>query len=231
MRGPAQVVHASAPRQGTPSKLHTLLRPSKECFSSLHPCASALYMGLWMQSGDRTSRDRSVIVTETDTLGDMDRVRFGRALGVGARAAAKSLMSAAEAAAAPTPNPATLADRQTPPPSPRPAAYRPPASRVPVSRVPLPTAKAVKAHAGDLKRSVWSPFARFSSVLWLEVTGTFFAIFALIAGQQVWKSHSALRLSPAAPEAQRLYVYALLFAIFAYFTISSFIRANRRQRR
>lgn len=220
------------PRQGcTDSSDHP-----KNAFHLFPPSAYALCMMLWMQPGDRMSRDRSVIVTETDTLGDMDRVRFGRALGVGARAAAKSLMSAAEAAAAPTPSSAPLAARQTPPPSPRPAAYRTPASRVPASRVPvsrapLPTAKAVRAHAGDLKRSVWSPFARFSSVLWLEVTGTFFAIFALIAGQQVWKSHSALRLSPAAPEAQRLYVYALLFGIFAYFTVSSFIRANRRQRR
>jgi hypothetical protein len=95
----------------------------------------------------------------------------------------------------------------------------------------MPGPKVVKAQAGNLKRSIWAPFARFSSVLWLEVTGAFFAIFALIAGQQVWKWHGAIRLSPRAPDAQRLYVYVALFALFGYFTVSSFVRASRRQRR
>jgi hypothetical protein len=95
----------------------------------------------------------------------------------------------------------------------------------------MPDPNALKGHAGNLKRSVWSPFAKFSTVLWLEVTGVFFLLFALITGEQVWKWHAAVRLPPTAPAAQRLYLYAALFALFGYFTVSSFVRARRRQRR
>jgi hypothetical protein len=165
-----------------------------------------------------------VIERSRYTIG-MDRVRFGRALGVGARAAAKTLMSAAEAAAAPNPRASAAGARQA-------AAH---AAKVPerpaASRVQIPDTKVVKAHAGNLKRSVWSPLSRFSSVLWLEVTGVFFALFALVTGLQVWKSHAAIRLPPSSPDAQRLYVYVVLFALFGYFTVSSFVRASRRQRR
>jgi len=93
-----------------------------------------------------------------------------------------------------------------------------------------PTPKLVKEQARNLKRSVWSPFAKFSTVLWLEVTGVFFLLFALITGQQVWKWHAAIRLPPSDQGAQRLYLYTFLFALFGYFTVSSFVRARRRGR-
>ena len=166
----------------------------------------------------------------------MDRVRFGRALGVGARAAAKSLLSAAEAAAAPAPA-AKPAAAPIPATKPAAKAVTTPSPR-PDARVVKTQARAIKAQSRainaqsrTLGRSVWKPFARFSSVLWLEVTGTFFAIFALIAGNQVWKWRAAMRLAPSASDAQRLYVYVLVFAVFGYFAVSSFIRANRRQGR
>jgi hypothetical protein len=147
----------------------------------------------------------------------MDRVRFGRALGTGARAAAKSMLSAAQAAAAPNPSAPTAPPRQ-PPDRPAP------------SRAQIPDPRVVKEQARNLKRSVWSPFAKFSSVLWLEITGLFFALFALVMGEQVWKWHAAIRLPPNAPGAQRLYLYILLFALFGYFTVSSFVRARRREK-
>ena len=159
----------------------------------------------------------------------MDRVRFGRALGTGARAAAKSLLSAAEAAAAPSPSAPATAPRSASRPAPRPAEKTP--ERPIANRVQVPAPKLVKDQARNLKRSVWSPFAKFSSVLWLEVTGLFFALFALVTGEQVWKWHAAVRLPPTAPPAQRLYLYVVLFALFGYFTVSSFIRARRRQHR
>src|ERR1700743_29412 len=120
----------------------------------------------------------------------MDRVRLGRALGTGARAAAKTLISAAEAAAAPSPS----ASATAPQPASRPAERTP--ERPIASRVQVPAPKLVKDQARNLKRSVWSPFAKFSTVLWLEVTGVFFLLFALITGQQVWKWHAAIRLPP-----------------------------------
>jgi len=158
------------------------------------------------------------------TIG-MDRVRFGRALGVGTRAAAKSLLSAAEAAAAPDPRARPAGTPQTAPPTPQPVVRPSAAPRT------IPEPAAVKAQARNLGRSVWSPFARFSSVLWLEVTGTFFAIFALIAGEAAWKVRAAPRLAPGSPEARHAYLYLVIFALFAYFAVSSFVRARKRSRK
>src|ERR1700712_1738818 len=141
----------------------------------------------------------------------MDRVRFGRALGVGARQAAKTLMSAAEAATAPDPNAgkrAVVEQRAA-----GVAAVESPAVEVPRARPVMraaPDPKLVKAQAKTLGKSVWGPFAKFSNVLWLEVTGLFFGIFAAIAGVQVWKWHAAVHLTTSSPDARRLYVYALL---------------------
>ena len=76
-----------------------------------------------------------------------------------------------------------------------------------------------------------TPVKRFSSVLWLEVTGTFFALFALFLGQGVWRLHNSFKASPTSSEAHKAYFYLAMFLVFAYFSISSFVRANRRQRR
>jgi hypothetical protein len=150
----------------------------------------------------------------------MDRVRFGRVLGVGARQAARTLLSAAEAAAAPDPSPA--------------AAARPSQQRFPSAEAgaPRPT-RAVPpvSHLKQAGRSVWSPLARFSSVLWLEVTGTFYAVIAAVLGLETWKARAALHLSPAAPGARRFYLFLALFSVFAYFAVTNFIRAHRRERR
>ena len=187
------------------------------------------FMGAWMHKEPRTFPFPRLRVPTRPLrhmaysryTSRMDRVRFGRALGVGARAAAKSMLNAAEAAAAPSPSAST--------PHSRPAAKTP--DRPVASRIQIPDAKVVKNQAHNLKRSVWSPFAKFSTVLWLEVTGLFFGIFALVTGEEVWKWHAAVHLPPTAPAAQRLYLYAALFVLFGYFTVSSFVRARRRQRR
>jgi hypothetical protein len=130
-------------------------------------------------------------------------------------------MSAAEAAAAPDPRQKSTAE--TP--------VRTEESRHAEAPRRVADRRAVGRQAKHLKSSVWSPFARFSSVLWLEVTGTFFALFAVVLGTQVWKFHAAILLSPSSPDARRLYVYIVMFAFFGYFTVSSFVRARRRERR
>jgi hypothetical protein len=217
------------PTPEIPLPPHRPRQPSRQNFSCSRLSLYALYALHWSLDAQGTKnvplywtaqpRTRPLRhIADSRYTSRMDRVRFGRALGTGARAAAKSLISAAEAAAAPNPSASA-----------RPAEKAP--ERPAPSRIQIPDPKLVRDHARNLKSSVWSPFARFSSVLWLEVTGVFFLLFALVTGEQVWKWHAALRLPPSAPGAQRLYLYVVLFALFGYFTVSSFVRARRRQRR
>jgi hypothetical protein len=87
-----------------------------------------------------------------------------------------------------------------------------------------------RKHAGRLGKSVWSPLARFSSVLWLQVTGSFFAVIAAFLAQGVWKQRFAARMW-GSTEATRFYIVAAVFVTFAYLAVSSFVRAWRRERR
>jgi len=164
----------------------------------------------------------------------MDRVKFGRALGYGARHAAKTVMSAVDAATTPDPNPKPAA---------RPAA--PVENRGNVASAVGEVAEAyrkvhaaqahVKREAGrqawSLGKSVLTPLKDFSSVIWLQVTGLFFGLFALVMGGAVWKHREDFRLPASDPAAQHAYFYLLVFALFAYFTLSNFVRAGKRERR
>jgi hypothetical protein len=184
---------------------------------------------------------------------EMDAVRFGRALGFGARQAAKTLVKAADAAAAANPS-APTGRREEPsrverPPTPR-TSQRP----VPIEgqtsvsgdgNAPTGPQRAAKEAARTvvqarntqkgLKRGVrlfgeaaWSPVVRLSGVLWLEVTGVFFGIFALSAGMAVWRMRGAWHAGAAG---HRSVVGAAAIAmLFGYFCVSSFVRARRRER-
>jgi hypothetical protein len=138
----------------------------------------------------------------------MDRVRFGRALGYGARHAAKTVMQAVDAASTP-------------------------AAKVEVrERVVAPEAvRRVSAGAKVAGKTVWTPVAKFSSVLWLEVTGSFFLLIAVFFGQGLWKARAAVHLAMNSGEAEKFYVYAAGFVVFGYFGVSNFVRAWRRGRR
>ncbi len=162
----------------------------------------------------------------------MDSVRFGRILGKGARAAAKGLYEAVDAATAPNPN-----APQATPPQRQPAPQQPAATQTPMQVIAQSTAayaahkKAVSREAGRLGKSFLTPFARAGSVLWLEVTGTFFAVFAAIFISYVCKYRAALRLNAANADAHRhLLASAAAAALFGYFAVSSFVRARRRER-
>ena len=81
--------------------------------------------------------------------------------------------------------------------------------------------------------AVWGPFAKLSRVLWLEITGSFFGIFALFAGHAVWANRAdfaaALRPTSANHDARmHLLVFLAMSLGFGYFCISSFVRAYRR---
>jgi hypothetical protein len=77
--------------------------------------------------------------------------------------------------------------------------------------------------------AVWNPFVRLSGVLWLEVTGVFFGIMALFAGQGVWQARGEWR--PGTGEHRHLVGAALMLVLFGYFCVSSFVRAKRRERK
>jgi len=169
----------------------------------------------------------------------MDRVRFGRALGYGARHAAKAVLQAVEAAAAPTPEGPQTAGRPPGSPVGRGAA---PSTLEEMARTAAETHRSVQQAQLQMRgtatraakvagKSVFTPLARFSGVLWLEVTGTFFALIALFVGQGAWRLRDGFRLPPTAHDAQKLYFHTGIFLLFTYFAVSSFVRARRRERR
>jgi hypothetical protein len=185
----------------------------------------------------------------------MDRVRFGRALGYGARQAAKTLLTAVDAATAENPeskrqsagqgrsrSAPSVAQGQVLRPAgsvesrerKQAAANGPRATGAAASDAAARAREAQKGvrHGGRrFGQAVWRPFVRLSGVLWLEVTGVFFGIFALFALGGVWRLHGAWRATAGNEAEHRNLLGALaMLAVFGYFCVSSFVRAKRRER-
>lgn len=149
----------------------------------------------------------------------MDRVKFGRALGYGARHAAKTLVQAAEAASAPSP--AVTKPSNAP--------YRPQGQQTrPSPKVRIPDVGTMRTASRQAKSSIVAPVVRFSSVVWLQVTGVFFALVAFTMGTAVWRARAAFHAASGSHAAVKLYAYMAVCALFTYFTVSSFARAARR---
>lgn len=171
----------------------------------------------------------------------MDSVRFGRALGIGARLAAKTMVEAVDAAASPSPTAATDAQRAAP----RRDAARPHVQELPLLDGDLPVHDTVREHVEPVaaKRSlrrggrrfgeaVWAPLARLSGVLWLEVTGVFFGLFALSSAVGAWRLRGEWHRSAAnATGHSHLLMTLAVAVVFGYFCASSFVRARQRGRR
>jgi hypothetical protein len=158
----------------------------------------------------------------------MDRERLGRALGYGARHAVKTLAQAVDAATSPNPTapgqPAATSSRQA-------AGGDVVRSVVEAHRTVSETKSRVRGAAKQAGKSALAPVAKFSSVLWLEVTGTFFALVAFAMFEGVWRLRAAMQMAPRSPERMKLYGCVALGALFVYFAASNFVRAARRQRR
>ncbi len=90
------------------------------------------------------------------------------------------------------------------------------------------TAAGVKRGSKRFGQAVWAPVVKVSGVLWLEVTGCFFALFALFAAVELWRRRGDLHAGGAAR--QHLVFAAAMFVVFGYFTVSSFVKAHRRSR-
>ncbi|QNI36427.1 hypothetical protein [Edaphobacter albus] len=168
----------------------------------------------------------------------MDSVRFGRALGIGARAAAKTLVTAVDAATAPNPS-AKPQDQSTVRPTPgssQVSAPTPTGTRTAqqVTRTVEQARRTTEGVARGGKRfgeAVWRPFVRLSGVLWLEFTGVFFGIFALYAGSGAWKLRGEIHETATNHDAHMHFLMATIMAlVFMYFCVSSFLRASRKGR-
>jgi hypothetical protein len=72
------------------------------------------------------------------------------------------------------------------------------------------------------------PFTHAGSILWLEITGLFFALFALFFVQNAYRVRTSWWQGP---EHVHLLLYAALAIGFAWFSLSSFLRAYRKSKR
>lgn len=67
---------------------------------------------------------------------------------------------------------------------------------------------------------------RTTHILWLEVTGFFFLVFATVCGGAAWREYH-LHLAGKA-EMNRVYIAGALTLVFVWFGVTSFWRARRR---
>lgn len=69
------------------------------------------------------------------------------------------------------------------------------------------------------------PFGRVGGILWLEVTGFFFGLFAVYFATDVWRT----RLSyTAGPQHARFLISVAMTVVFGYLCVSAYWRAQRR---
>ena len=135
----------------------------------------------------------------------MEPKKVGRTLGIGVRVASNMLRQRVEQAA------------ET-------RASRPPAPPPPISNRVV----AAKRGASAFWRALVGPFTHAGKILWLEITGLFFALFALFFGQNVYHVRASWRQGP---EHGHLLLYAALAAGFAWFSFSSFASAYHKSKR
>ena len=183
----------------------------------------------------------------TATLWGMDSVRFGRVLGIGTRLAAKTVAAAVDAATSPNPSAGTKA-KQGSGAAPTQAADSASASASSAGNEGASgtrlgqqaarkaaqvrqTGQGLKEGSKRFGEAMWGPLAKASGALWLELTGVFFGIFAVFAGGGAWKMRTALHETAANHDVHVRFLAAVLMAaVFGYFCVSSFVKANRRSR-
>ena len=157
----------------------------------------------------------------------MEPNRFGRKLGIGVRVASRMAKERATKAASANGTTASPPPQTTPRTPPPPA---PVGSTTPKNSKKNYTEPARRVGEGTRRfgQAFFRPLKHVSGTLWLEITGLFFALFAVFFGQNAWKTRaSALH----GPEHNLFLLYAVVTLVFAYFCVSSFVKAARRGRR
>jgi hypothetical protein len=166
----------------------------------------------------------------------MEPEKLGRTLGIGVRVAGNILRDRAS----------RIGQQSAPPAQPPPSANNVRtrgetpstggASRVEAAVAGLrgaaqKTEKARGAAARGAKRfgeALWGPLLHAGNVLWLEITGLFFALFAIFFAQNVYRVRGAWK---GGPEHTQLLLYVALTALFVWFSVTSFVRARRKGRK
>ncbi|MHB1957956.1 MAG: hypothetical protein ACYCO5_02880 [Acidobacteriaceae bacterium] len=155
----------------------------------------------------------------------MDKVRLGRRLGIGTRLAAKALREQARnVASAGSASSVDRAAQRRPEPVPPSAEPKP---RPVTTRSAIPSGNLVRKAAQGGRgfgRAFWKPFSAAGRALWHEVTGLFFALFALFFAQGLWRLRHAWR---SGQEHRHFEIDLAMTVLFVYFSISAFVRSRR----
>ena len=146
----------------------------------------------------------------------MGYVTLGRKLGRATRAAADHLQDRLQDPPAASPGqPSRTQAAQTP--------AR--AALPPESAARAVASAATVARAGTRAgQSFWRRLAHVARMLWHEVTGIFFALFALFFAQGAWRVRADYKQGA---EHQHFLLYTAMTALFVYFTVSAFVRSRK----
>ncbi|AFL89859.1 hypothetical protein Terro_3645 [Terriglobus roseus DSM 18391] len=81
--------------------------------------------------------------------------------------------------------------------------------------------------AAAARAGMASPLKTASKALWHELTGSFFALFAASFTIAIWQTR-ANATSAVPADRYRFLAFCALALLFAYFSVSNFLRAKRR---
>jgi hypothetical protein len=138
----------------------------------------------------------------------MKAERIGRVLGIGLRVAGR--VAGQQLSGAAQPGAPTAASA---PPKPAPVAVR-------AQQAGHATRGVARGLGGFVK-----PFARVGGILWLEITGAFYLLFALAFAAVLWKQHA---LWAQGRDHAKLIAEGAVLLLFLYLGLSAFWRSSRR---
>ena len=156
--------------------------------------------------------------------------KVGRKLGIGLRLAARAAFGGSgESTASPKPQAAPNPARGARESFAYPGSFAKAVSSATHTAAKAPTfAQGLGRGAKRFGSALWGPMAHTGSVLSLEITGLFFALFAIFFGQNAYKMRHDFR---GGPEHSHFLVYLGFTAIFAWFTFSNFYKARGKEKR
>jgi hypothetical protein len=154
--------------------------------------------------------------------------RIGRILGVTTRVAGEKLREQADRLASASAQPVSSGAKSTAvadPPGPVASETTPAATVANLASAADGTRRMARG-AGRFGAALVRPFAHATGILWNQIAGVFFALFAIFFTEHAWILHKSAGLRD-----RHLIVYIILALLFAWFAVSSFWRARRRQTR